>query len=69
MNKLLKAISFALLPCLLLLSAAARAQDPITKSPVPDQDLRNEPLLKKSPLPMPQAPDLTRVGVEGASFP
>jgi len=68
MNKLLKAISFALLPCLLLLSAAARAQDPITRSPVSDQDLRLEPLLKKSPLPIPQTPDLTRVGVEGGEL-
>jgi HAE1 family hydrophobic/amphiphilic exporter-1 len=39
------------------------AQDPIAKSPIPDQDLRNEPLLKSGPLSVPAAPDLTRVGV------
>jgi outer membrane protein TolC len=68
MSILLRVISFALLSCLLLLSAAAMAQDPITKSPVPDKDLRDEPLLKKSPLPVPPAPDLTRVGVEGGEL-
>jgi outer membrane protein TolC len=59
---LLRVISFALISCLLL-SSAAMAQDPITKSPLPDQDLRNEPLLKTQPLPLPQIPDLRRVGV------
>jgi outer membrane protein TolC len=68
MSILLRVISFALLSCLLLLSAAAMAQDPITKSPAPDKDLRDEPLLKKSPLPVPPAPDLTRVGVEGGEL-
>jgi outer membrane protein TolC len=72
MSILLKVISFTFLPCslllLLLLSAAAMAQDPITKAPVPDKDLRDEPLLKKSPLPVPPAPDLTRVGVEGGEL-
>jgi len=44
------------------------AQDPITKSPVPDRDLRNEPLLKSQPLPVPPPPDLKRVGVEGGEL-
>lgn len=64
MNKVLKAISFALLPCSFLLSTAAMAQDPITKSPLPDQDLRDDPLLKQRRLPVPPVPDLTRVGVD-----
>src|SRR5258705_10828515 len=68
MHVLLNVISFALLPCLLLLSATAMAQDPITKTPLPDQDLRNEPLLKSKPLPVPPVPDLTRVGVEGGEL-
>ena len=69
MSILIRIISVALLPCSLLLSTAAMAQDPITKAPVPDKDLRDEPLLKKSPLPVPPAPDLTRVGVEGGELP
>jgi outer membrane protein TolC len=69
MSILIRIISVALLPCSLLLSTAAMAQDPITKTPVPDKDLRDEPLLKKSPLPVPPAPDLTRVGVEGGELP
>jgi outer membrane protein len=68
MNVLVKVISSALLACLLLLSDTAMAQDPITKSPLPDQDLQNEPLLKKKPLPVPSVPDLTRVGVEGGEL-
>ena len=68
MSILLKVISSTFLPCLLLLSAAAMAQDPITKSPVPDKDLRDEPLLKSGSLPVPPAPDLTRVGVEGGEL-
>ena len=68
MSILLRVLSFALLSCLLLLSTAAMAQDPITKSPVPDQDLRNEPLLKSQPLPVPTPPDLKRVGVEGGDL-
>ena len=68
MHVLLNVISFALLPCLLLLSATAMAQDPITKTPLPDQDLRDEPLLKSKPLPIPPVPDLTRVGVEGGEL-
>src|SRR5258707_9932147 len=68
MSILIRIISVALLPCSLLLSTAAMAQDPITKTPVPDKDLRDEPLLKKSPLPVPPAPDLTRVGVEGGEL-
>jgi HAE1 family hydrophobic/amphiphilic exporter-1 len=65
---LVRVISFAFLLCLLLLSTAVMAQDPITKSPVPDQDLRNEPLLRSQPLPVPPPPDLTRVGVEGGDL-
>jgi outer membrane protein len=68
MSRMLSVISIALLSCLLLLSATAMAQDPITKSPLPDQDLRNEPLLKPSPLPVPPVPDLTRVGVGGGEL-
>src|SRR5258708_33800401 len=68
MNILRKAISFTFLLCLLLLSAAAMAQDPITQSPVSDKDLRNDPLLKPGPLPVPPAPDLTRVGVGGGEL-
>jgi len=44
------------------------AQDPITKRPLPDKDLRDEPLLKSGSLPVPPAPDLTRVGVEGGEL-
>ena len=66
MSSLRRVISFA--SCLFLLSVAANAQDPITKQPVPNQDLRNEPLLKSQPLPVPPAPDLTRVGVEGGEL-
>jgi HAE1 family hydrophobic/amphiphilic exporter-1 len=44
------------------------AQDPITKTPLPDKDLRDEPLLKSGALPVPPAPDLTRVGVEGGEL-
>jgi outer membrane protein TolC len=68
MSRLLRVILFAILPCSFLLSTRVMAQDPITKSPIPDQDLRNEPLLKSGPLPVPPTPDLTRVGVEGGEF-
>ncbi|MCM3872153.1 MAG: TolC family protein [Pyrinomonadaceae bacterium] len=68
MSMLLRVISFALLSLLLLLSTTAMAQDPITTSPVPDRDLRDEPLLKRQVLPVPPAPDLTRVGVEGGEL-
>src|SRR2546423_8661564 len=61
-------LSLAFLSCLLLLSTAAMAQDPITKKPVPDQDLRDDPLLKSKRLPVPPQPDLTRVGVEGGEL-
>jgi HAE1 family hydrophobic/amphiphilic exporter-1 len=44
------------------------AQDPITKSPLPDRDLRNDPLLKRQRLELPPVPDLTRVGVEGGEL-
>jgi len=44
------------------------AQDPITKSPLPDTDLRDEPLLKPKALQIPSVPDLTRVGVEGGEL-
>lgn len=60
--------SFAVWSCFILQSSVAMAQDPITKTPVPDQDLRNEPLLKSQPLPVPPPPDLTRVGVEGGEL-
>lgn len=63
MSRLLKVISFAL-----LLSAATMAQDPITKKPLPDKDLRDDPLLKPGPLPIPPVPDLTRVGVGGSEL-
>jgi outer membrane protein len=69
MSILRRIISVALLPCSLLLSTAAMAQDPITKTPLPDKDLRDEPLLKSGSLPVPPAPDLTRVGVEGGELP
>jgi outer membrane protein len=65
MSRLLRVISKSLLPCSFLLSTAALAQDPIIKSPIPDQDLRNDPLLKERRVPVPPAPDLTRVGVGG----
>lgn len=68
MNRLLRFVSSALLPCSFLLSSAAMAQDPITKSPIPDQDLRNDPLLKERRLPVPPVPDLTRVGVGEGEF-
>lgn len=68
MNRLLRFVSSALLPCSFLLSTAAMAQDPITKSPIPDQDLRNDPLLKERQLPVPPVPDLTRVGVGEGEF-
>ena len=68
MSILIRIISVALLPCSLLLSTAAMAQDPITKTPLPDKDLRDEPLLKSGSLPVPAAPDLTRVGVEGGEL-
>jgi len=63
-----RVISIALLSCLFLLSATAMAQDPITQSPLPDKDLRDEPLLKSAPLPVPPVPDLTRVGVGESEF-
>jgi outer membrane protein TolC len=74
MSILLRVISFALLPCsllpsLLLLSAAAMAQDQITKSPLAERDLRNDPLLTPRPLPVPPAPNLTRLGVGGGELP
>ena len=68
MSRLLRLISYALLPCSLLLSTAAMAQEPIAKPPVSDEDLRNNPLLTPRPLPVPPAPDLTRVGVEGGNL-
>lgn len=68
MSILLKVIRLALLPLLLLLGETSMAQDPITKSPLPDKDLRDEPLLKSSPLTLPPVPDLTRVGVEGGEL-
>lgn len=68
MSMLPRVISFGLLALLLLISNAAMAQDPITKSPKPEQDLRNEPLLKSQPLPVPPVPDLARVGVEGGEL-
>ena len=60
MSTLLKVIRSALLPFLLLLGETAMAQDPITKSPLPDKDLRDDPLLKSSPITLPPVPDLTR---------
>jgi len=60
-------LNLAVWSCLILISTAM-GQDPITKTPVPDQDLRNEPLLKSLPLPVPSPPDLTRVGVEGGEL-
>src|ERR1700752_3860791 len=57
MSILLKVFSVTFLTCLLLLSAPAMAQDPITKSP-----------LRSKPLPLPPVPDLTRVGVEGGEL-
>ena len=68
MHMLLRVLSFASLSCLLLLSSAAMAQDPITKTPVPEQDLRDDPLLKVKRLAVPPPPDLTRVGVEGGEL-
>src|SRR5882724_5540262 len=68
MKILIRIISVALLPCSFLLSTAAMAQDPITKTPIPDQDLRDDPLLKAKRLPVPPPPDLTRVGVEGGEL-
>jgi outer membrane protein len=68
MNRLLRVILLALLLCSFLLSTTAMAQNPITKSPIPDQDLRNDPLLKPQPLPLPPALDLTRVGVAGGEL-
>ena len=68
MSKLLRVISSALLPCLLLLSTAAMAQDPILKPPISDQDLRDDPLLKPGPMPVPPVPNLTRVGVGGGEL-
>lgn len=68
MSILLKVISFTLLTCSLLLSTVAMAQDPITKKPIPDKDLRDEPLLTPKPLPVPPVPDLTRVGVGGGEL-
>jgi HAE1 family hydrophobic/amphiphilic exporter-1 len=73
MNKLLKFISFKLLPYSFLFSigvmaqqpTATPAQQPIAMPPISDQDLRDNPLLTSKPLPIPPAPDLTRVGVAG----
>jgi HAE1 family hydrophobic/amphiphilic exporter-1 len=45
------------------------AQDPIIKSPVPQEDLRDDPLLTPRPLPVPPVPSLTRVGVAGGELP
>jgi outer membrane protein TolC len=63
MSILLRFFSLAL-----LLSAAAIAQDPILKTPVPDVDLRNDPLLTPRPLPVPPPPSLTRLGVGGGEL-
>ena len=68
MSMSLRVISFAFVSCFLLLSTTAMAQDPITKTPPPDKDLRNEPLLKSEPLPVPPVPDLKRVGVGGGEL-
>jgi HAE1 family hydrophobic/amphiphilic exporter-1 len=45
------------------------AQDPIIKSPAPQEDLRDDPLLTPRPLPVPPVPSLTRVGVAGGELP
>lgn len=68
MSKLLKVISLALLPCSFLVSGTAMAQDPITKSPAAEEDLRNNPLLAARRLPVPPAPSFTRVGVSGGEL-
>jgi outer membrane protein TolC len=73
MSILLRVNSFARLPysllsCLLLLSVAVMAQDPITKSPIADRDLRDDPLLTPRPLPVPPVPNLTRLGVGGGEL-
>jgi outer membrane protein TolC len=68
MSIYLRVILFALLQCSLVLSVTVMAQDPITKSPLPDKDLRDDPLLTPRPLPVPPAPNLTRVGVSGGEL-
>src|SRR5258708_7535479 len=60
-------ISLVLLLCMFLVSGAM-AQDPITKVPVAEEDLRNDPLLAARPLPVPPAPNLSRVGVGGGEL-
>jgi HAE1 family hydrophobic/amphiphilic exporter-1 len=64
----MRVISLALLPCTFLLSGAAMAQDPITKSPAAEEDLRNNPLLTARPLPVPPVPSFSRVGVGGGEL-
>jgi outer membrane protein len=68
MRMWLKPISFVF-AYLLLLSTGVFAQEPIAPPPIRDEDLRNNPLLTSRPLPIPPAPDLTRVGVAGGELP
>jgi outer membrane protein TolC len=68
LKMLLMVVSICFLLLLLLAATAAMAQDPITKTPLPDQDLRDDPLLRAKRLPVPPEPDLTRVGVEGGEL-
>ena len=64
MGILLKTIAFSLALC-----AAAMGQEPVTKPPVANQDLSNNPLLAPRSLPVPPVPDLTRLGVTGGGLP
>src|SRR5882724_5942268 len=64
MGILLKTVALSLTLC-----AAAMGQEPVTKPPVANQDLSNNPLLAPRSLPVPPVPDLTRLGVTGGALP
>jgi HAE1 family hydrophobic/amphiphilic exporter-1 len=64
MGILLKIVALSLTLC-----AAAMGQEPVTKPPVANQDLSNNPLLAPRSLPVPPVPDLTRLGVTGGALP
>src|SRR5262245_47122598 len=64
MGILLKLVALSMVAC-----AVARAQSPVIKPQIVDQDLSNNPLLTPGPLPAPPIPNLSRMGVTAGRLP